>query len=139
MHIKAVIFHIESALVVPDSLDMNNIRASIGCPPDTNLLEYIRSLNRAEHRRQVRSKLEHLEHEAAASSKPSPDAADILQYLNLKHLRLAIATAGGSAFVDKILRKLHPVRVSDFDLVIGRNELLAYAPDTNAVQLAAKR
>ena len=120
MQIKAVMFHLESTLVVPANLDMRQIKASIGCPAETNSLDFIRSLNSAADRRQARSKLEHLELEAAGSSKPAPDAGDILQYLKLKNLRLAISTGGSPAFVDKMLAKLSPANASDFDVLICR-------------------
>jgi len=139
MQIKAVMFHLESTLVVPANLEMREIKASIGCPAETNTLDFIRSLNNAEDRRQARSKLEHIELEAAGSSKPTPDAGDILQYLKLKNLRLAISTGGSPAFVDKMLEKLSPVNVSDFDALIGREDLLASNPDTNAAQFAAEK
>ncbi len=139
MHIKAVLFHLESSLVLPDSLALANIKASIGCPVDTDPLDFIRSLNNAEDRRQARSKLAPLELEAAASSRPSPDAREILQYLNLKNLRLGIATGGSPALVDNLLQKLSPVTAADFDVVIDRGELPAYTADTNAVQLAAAK
>ena len=35
MHIKAVVFHLESSLVLPDSLAETNIKASLGCPIET--------------------------------------------------------------------------------------------------------
>jgi hydrogenase expression/formation protein HypE len=139
MRIKAVLFHLESSLVLPDSLAMTNIKASIGCPVETNPLDFIRSLNNAEDRRQARSKLAHLELAAAASSKPSPDAREILQYLNLKNLRLALATGGSPAFVDKMLQKLSPVIAANFEVVLHRDEFPAHPADTNAVQLAAAK
>jgi hydrogenase expression/formation protein HypE len=139
MHIKAVLFQLESTLVLPDSRAVATIKAAIGCPDQTSPLEFIRRLKKAEKRSQVQSKLEHLELEAAARAKPSPDARDILQYLNLKNLRLAIVSMGSPAFVDKMLQKLSPDMASDFEAFIDRVELLAHTPDTNAVQLAAAK
>lgn len=139
MHIKAVLFHLESTLVLPDSRAVTTIKAAIGCPDQTSPLEFIRRLKNAEKRSQAQSKLEHLELEAAASAKPSPDARDILQYLNSKNLRLAIVSEGSPAFVDKMLEKLSPLMASDFEALIDRVELLAHTPHRNAVGLAAAK
>jgi hydrogenase expression/formation protein HypE len=139
MQIKAVMFHIESTLVVPDRFDTTKIKASIGCPAETSILDFIRSLKNDADKRKVCSKLEHLELEAAASAIPSSDAGDILQYLILKKVRLAITTGGDRAFVLRMLASLSPVSISDFEAVIGREELLAHTPHTNAAELAAEK
>ena len=139
MQIKAVVFHLESSLVLPDSLAETNIKASLGCPLETSPLDFIRRLKNAEDRKQARSKLEHLELRAAARSKPAPGAKEILQYLNLRNVRLAIVTGGAPACVDKMLRKLSPTAASNFEAVIDRVDLTAHPRQAKAVQRAAEK
>jgi len=139
MQIKAVVFHLESSLVLPDSLAETNIKASLGCPLETSPPDFIRKLKNAEDRKLAWSKLENLQHKAAASAKPAPGAKDILQYLNLKNLRPAIISGGTSAFVGKLLKKLSPTAAADFEAVIDRGVLAAHPPTASAVQLAAEK
>ena len=85
MHIKAVFFHLESTLVRPIKLDIDRIKASIGCPAETTTLDFLKSLSKAEDRSRAKSSLDRLELEAAADSKSPPGAAEMLRYLELKN------------------------------------------------------
>jgi len=139
MHIKAVVFHLETSLVLPDSLAETDTKASLGCPIEASPPEFIRKLKNAADRRQAWTKLEHLELKAAASAKPAPGAQDILQYLNLKNVRPAIISGGAPAFVDKLLKKLPATAAADFEAIIDRGVDAAHTPHANTVQLAAEK
>ena len=137
MHIKAVLFHLESTLVLPGRAAMTKIKTAIGCPTETNLLDYIRELDDTGAAGQICFRLENLEPEAAASSKPSPGAADVLRFLRRKNLGLALVTGCSRSCADKLLQKLSAVSASDFKVIIDRAAVLAHSPDANTVQLVA--
>jgi hydrogenase maturation factor/beta-phosphoglucomutase-like phosphatase (HAD superfamily) len=137
MHIKAVLFHLESTLVLPGRDAITRIKTAIGCPAETSPLDYIRELNDSGAADKICSSLQDLEIEAVASSKPSPGAADVLRFLRKKNLRLALVTGGSRPFADKLLQKLSAVSTSDFEVLIDRAAILAHPPGANTVQLAA--
>lgn len=139
MHIKAVFFHLESTLVRSAKLDIHRIKASIGCPAESTILDFLQNLSKAEERSQVDSRLERLELEAAADSKSAPGAMDLLRYLDLKGLRQAVFSHGSPAFVDHLLSRLAAAGDLHFSSVISREELMATTPAGNAVQLAAQK
>jgi hydrogenase maturation factor/beta-phosphoglucomutase-like phosphatase (HAD superfamily) len=139
MHIKAVFFHLESTLVRPTKLDMARIKVSIGCPAEITTLDFLQSLSKAEDRSRAQSSLDRLELEAAADSKSAPGAAEMLRYLELKNLRLAVFSHGSPAFVDQLLKNLSSVRVLNFNPIISRVELMATIPASNAVDLATQK
>ncbi len=139
MHIKAVFFHLESTLVRPTKLDIDRIKASIGCPAETTTLDFLQSLSKAEDRSRAQSSLDCLELEAAADSKSPPGAAEMLRYLELKNLHLAVFSHGSPAFVDHLLKNLSAVSSHNFYPVINRVELMATIPASNAVQLVTQK
>jgi hydrogenase expression/formation protein HypE len=139
MRIKAVLFHLESTLIEAEDSHAPTIKASIGCPAETGALDFIRSLPDDDARTRARSELERLELKAAANSKPAPGAPEIVRYLKLKKLRLAIISNGSRSLAEKTLACLPEVNASDFNPVISGDEILAKNPDTNMVQFAARQ
>jgi hydrogenase expression/formation protein HypE len=139
MRIKAVLFHLESTLVKAQGSRAAKIKAAIGCPAETGALDFIRSLPDEDARARARSELERLALEAAANSKPAPGAPQIVRYLKLKKLRLAIISNGSPAAAQKTLANLPEVNASDFDPVISAEEVRAHGPDANLVQWAARQ
>jgi hydrogenase maturation factor/beta-phosphoglucomutase-like phosphatase (HAD superfamily) len=139
MHIKAVFFHLESTLVRPTKLDINRCKTSIGCPAETTTLDYLQSLSKAEDQSHAQSSLDLLELEAAADSKSPPGTVEMLQYLELKGLRLAIFSHGSPAFVDLLLKNLNSASVQNFNPVISRLELMATTPAPSVIQLATQK
>jgi len=139
MRIDAVVFCLEGTLVQPDTHAATAIRASIGCPEGIPVIDFIRSLPENRHRKRVLSTLERLDLESAAVSVPVADAAAIVRYLRLKNLRLAIHSGKSLSSSQRVLKKLVPIRRSDFDVIICREELLRHPPGTNSIQLAADK
>jgi len=139
MHIKAVYFHLESTLVRSAKLDIHRIKAKIGCPAESTILDYLRSLSKADERSRVESRLEHLEFEAAAESTTAPGAMELLRYLDVKGLQLALFSHAGPALVDHLLNRLAAAGDLHFKSVISRKELMATNPAANAIQLAAQK
>jgi hydrogenase maturation factor/phosphoglycolate phosphatase-like HAD superfamily hydrolase len=139
MHIKAVLFHLENTLIQSTRLDIDKIKVSIGCPADKTILDFLQGLANAEDRNRLLSSLDLLELEAAADLHSPSGAGELLRYLELKNLRLAVISHGGPAFVNRLLKNLPVVKDSNFYPVISRSELMAGMPSVNAVQLAAQK
>jgi hydrogenase maturation factor/beta-phosphoglucomutase-like phosphatase (HAD superfamily) len=103
------------------------------------VIDFVRNLPETRHRKRVLTTLERLDLESAAVSVPVADAAAILGFLRFKNLRLAIYSHKSLASSQKVLKKLTPVRLSDFDVIICREELLRHPPGTNPIRLAAQK
>ncbi|MCP4628053.1 MAG: hypothetical protein GY850_31720 [bacterium] len=138
MHIKAVLFHLENTLIQSTRLDTDRIKTSIGCPADKTILDFLQGLAKAEDRSRILSSLNRLELEAAADLHSPAGAGELLRYLELKNLHLAVISHGGPDFVNRLLKKLPSVKDINFYPVISRPELMAGMPPINAVQLAAQ-
>jgi hydrogenase maturation factor/beta-phosphoglucomutase-like phosphatase (HAD superfamily) len=139
MHIKAVLFHLESTLVRPTKPDIHRIKATLGCPADSTIPDFLHGVSKTDERSRVQSRLERLELEAATNSTSAPGAMNLLRYLESKGLDLAAFSHGGRAFVDRLLNRLAATGNLHFSTVISREELLAAAPVAGAVQLAARK
>jgi hydrogenase maturation factor/beta-phosphoglucomutase-like phosphatase (HAD superfamily) len=138
MHIKAVLFHLENTLIQSTRLDTDRIKTSIGCPADKTILDFLQGLAKAEDRSRILSSLDRLELEAAADLRLAAGAEELLRYLELKNLHLAVISHGGPAFADHLLNNLPLVNDMNFYPVIDRSELMAKAPAVNPVELAAQ-
>ena len=136
IRIKAVLFHLESTLIEGQDANAQTIKTSIGCPAGTAVPDFISSLP-DEDRTHARSELKRFEIKAAANSKPAPGAPEIIRYLKLKKLRLAIISDINASLAEKMLLHLPDVNTSDFNPFISRDELPAQRPDTNMIKLAA--
>jgi hydrogenase expression/formation protein HypE len=139
VRIEAVVFCLEGTLVKPASHGSSAMRASIGCPADAPVIDFIRHLPEGRHRKQVLTTLERLDLESAAAAVPVADAAAIVRYLRLKNLRLALHSHKSLSASRRILKKLAPLRLSDFEVMICREELLRHPPGTNSIQLSAQK
>ncbi|MBW2431041.1 MAG: hypothetical protein JRF56_18960 [Deltaproteobacteria bacterium] len=58
--------------------------------------------------------------ELDAESKPAPGVGKLLQYLEIKDLRLALLSSGSSAECEKLLEILSEVSETRFDEIIDR-------------------
>jgi hydrogenase maturation factor/beta-phosphoglucomutase-like phosphatase (HAD superfamily) len=139
MHIKAVFFHLESTLVRPAKLDIQRMKASIGCPAESTVLDFLHGLSNADDRRRTLSRLDSLELEAAANLKSAPGAGQLMGYLESKGLHLAAFSHASPAFVDQLLNRLASAGDFQFSAVISREELMTIPPAAGAVELAARK
>jgi len=67
------------------------------------------------------------------------DAEELIQYLRSKNLKLGLLSDKGLASIHRALKNNKTIRLSDFDLIIGRDEMLEHNAGTNAVFLAAEK
>src|SRR5512132_3583747 len=88
--IKAVLFDFDGTLTRPGSLDFPAIKAAIGCPAGSPILEFIPSLESESERRKARSILDRFEMEAAQQSCPNPGAEPLVRFLRSNGLKLGI-------------------------------------------------
>jgi hydrogenase maturation factor/phosphoglycolate phosphatase-like HAD superfamily hydrolase len=137
--IKAVVFHLESTLCTPTQPDENARKVSIGCPPQTPLLEFIRTVADPERKKHMLSSLEQLELAAVDSAGPAPGAEALVQYVAKKNLKVAVFSHNGPAATDKILQALSAVDLSIFNSILCRQDLLENPRNTNTVRLAAEK
>jgi hydrogenase maturation factor len=139
INIKAVILHFDELLQQTDEEETASIKHAIGCPSESSLLEFIRSLQDLSRQKQIISDLEHLEIKAAAKSRPNADAEAMIQILRSKDLKLGLLSDRGQASIRRALTNFKTIRLSDFDLIIGRDEMLEHNAAANAVVLAAEK
>jgi hydrogenase maturation factor/beta-phosphoglucomutase-like phosphatase (HAD superfamily) len=139
MLIKAVLFHLENTLIQSTRLDTDRIKTAIGCPEKITILGFLQSLTKSEVRSRILSNLDRLELEAAANWPAPEGATELLRYLELKNLRLAVISHHGPAVVDHLLKNLPSVNDINFDPVISRPALMTKLPAVNAVQFAAQK
>ena len=139
MHIKAIIFHLESTLIQTSVHEDMAIRAAIGCPPEMPALDFVRGLSKSDDGNRVLTALEGHELKAAENAKPAPGAEAVARYLVKKDLHLAIVSYGCRTFVHKLLDKLSFIRQSDFSVILSREDLLVSSSVKDPVQLAAEK
>ena len=139
MRIKAVIFHLESILIQPDSNENETLKTLAGCPVDVSAPDFIRSLPNAGHKKQSLAVLERGELKAARNSKAAPGAEKIMRFLKLKDLRLALVSHSCLASVQTMLERISFVNFSNFEAVISREDMLAPTSFANPVQLAVEK
>ena len=139
IHIKAVLFQLQATVVQQRPLAETKLKAGIGCPLETPLIDYIQNLPKPAKRKQLLSDLEDLELKAA--SKLIPDAAflETIPYLISKNLRLGIRSTISAKASRYILRSFRSIPSADMEVIISRDELWQYTPEANLIDIAAKR
>jgi hydrogenase expression/formation protein HypE len=137
--IKAVLFDFDGTLTRPGALDFPAIKAELGCPPDTPVLEFIRSLSDDREQRAALLRLNDFEMAAAADSRPNPGAEALIGWLKRRAVLTGIVTRNSRASVQRALTNFDTVRFEDFDLVISRDDAVAPKPSGDGIALAARR
>ena len=138
-HLKAVLFDFDGTLTRPGALDFPAIKAALGCPPDTPVLEFIQSLSDAGAQREAVKRLNDFEMAAAADSQPNPGAEALIRWLRRREVLVGIVTRNSRASVRRALTNFDTVRCEDFDLVISRDDAVAPKPSGDGIALAARR
>ena len=139
IHIKAVLFQLQATVVQQRPLAEKKLKAGIGCPLETPLIDYIQNLPKPAKRKQLLSDLEDLELKAA--SKLIPDAAflETIPYLISKNLRLGIMSTISAKASRPILRSFRSIPAVDIEVIISRDELWQYASEANLIDIAAEK
>jgi hydrogenase expression/formation protein HypE len=137
--LKAVLFDFDGTLTRPGALDFPAIKEELGCPPDTPVLEFIRSLSDHRAQRAAFQRLNDFEMAAAADSRPNPGAEALIDWLKRRSVLTGIVTRNSRASVCRSLANFHTLRFEDFDLVISRDDTVAPKPSGDGIALAARR
>jgi hydrogenase maturation factor/beta-phosphoglucomutase-like phosphatase (HAD superfamily) len=139
IHIKAVLFQLQGTVIQQRQLAEKKLKAGIGCPLETPLIDYIQNLPKPAKRKQLLSDLEDLELKAAA--KLTPDAAFLktIPYLISKNLRLGIMSTLSAKASRHVLRSFRSIPSADMEVIISRDELWQYTPGANLIDVAAEK
>lgn len=137
--IKAVLFDFDGTLTKPDALDFSVIREAISCPADMPILEFIESLPTEEQRSNAFLKLQSFELRAAAKSEPNPGSEELILYLRSKKLRVGIVSRNSLQSLERALQNFKKIGISDFDLMISRDDPIKPKPSPDGVLSAARR
>jgi HAD superfamily hydrolase (TIGR01509 family) len=137
--IKAVLFDLDSTLTKPGALDFKKVKSHLKCPANTPILEFIECIPDPIVRETARCELDRFEAEAAASSEPNSGAEDIVSYLRKEGLFVGIITRNSRVSVERSLENFKNTDLSDFDLVITRDDLIEPKPSHEGILTAAKR
>lgn len=137
--IKAVIFDFDGTLTEPGALDFAVVRASIRCPAGTPVLEYVESLADHEQRAEARSKLDAFEAEAAVHSRPNAGAEDTVIYLRSIGIGRVIISRNSSQSIATALKAFARIGMSDFDLIISRDDPVRPKPSPDGIRWAAEK
>ncbi len=137
--VKGVLFDFDGTLTRPFAIDFQAIKAAIGCPADQAILEFIATLPDDRRRRESQATLHAMEMEAAGHSHPHEGAEALIRFLKEKRLPFGILTRNSLAAVERALANFSGTRLSDFDLVITRDDPVSPKPSPEGVLQAAGR
>ncbi|MCP4353163.1 MAG: HAD-IA family hydrolase [Desulfobacterales bacterium] len=136
---KAILFDFDGTLTKPYALDFPAIKQAIGCPVDMAILEFIKTLPSPEQQKQAFETLECFEMQAAENSEPNTGAEDLIRYLRSKNLYIGIITRNTLKALERAIKNFENTNLSDFDLVISRDDPVAPKPSPDSILLAAKK
>lgn len=137
--IEAVLFDFDGTLTKPGALDFPLLKETIGCPPDSLVLEFIESLPSADLKAEARSVLERFERTAAENSEANLGAEDLLPYLRSKDLAIGIISRNSLDSIELALQNFKTTGISDFDLIITRNTPVKPKPSPDGILMAAQK
>lgn len=122
--LKAVIFDMDGTLTMP-YINWQDLRAKIKCPPSKNIIEHIDNLP-SEQAKQATNILLKTEREAAENAAINEGAAELIQTLKDRGLKLALVTNNHREAMHIVLQRYDLT----FDLALSRDDgLLKPAPD----------
>jgi hydrogenase expression/formation protein HypE len=138
MTIKAVLFDFDDTLTVPGKLDFKAIRTDIGCPEDQSILDFIHSIADHERREAAAGILDRYEMDAAAAAQPAPGSEELISLLKQHGLERGIITRNSRAAVGRSLSNFGGTYMSDFGIIITRDDPIPVKPAPDGVFAAAK-
>ncbi len=137
--IKMVLFDFDGTLTQPGALDFDEIKAAIGCPFEIPVLEYMRAITDPVRRQEVSDLLEMFEARGAQVSKPNAGAEKIIPFLKEQGIRIGILTRNTLETVIRAFENFEVTGISDFDLVITRDDQLKPKPHPEGILWAAEK
>jgi len=137
MIIKGILFDFDGTLTIPGVINFLEIRASLGCPPEVPILEFIESLDNNEQQKAY-SLLDRHEEKAARISFPAQGAEGVIKELKKKDLPLGIITRNSLNAVLLALNNFDHVTADDFAIILTRDDGTP-KPDPAGVVIAAHK
>jgi HAD superfamily hydrolase (TIGR01549 family) len=134
--LEAVLFDFDGTLTSPDALDFTVLRAEIGCPAGTYVLEYVSGLQGGA-RASALAALERFEARGAEVSRPNEGAEEIVHTLHDLGLRLGVITRNGRHAIDVALRQFTRLSAADFEIIVTRDDEIAHKPAPDGILHAA--
>jgi len=137
--IKMVLFDFDGTLTKPGALDFNEIKAAIGCPHEIPVLEYMRGITDPVRRQEVSDILNTFEMTGAEMSEPNAGAEEIIPYLKKQGILVGILTRNTLKTVIRAFQNFQATGISDFEVVITRNDELKPKPHPEGILWAAEK
>ena len=139
IHIKAVLFQLQTTVAQQRQLEEENLKAGIGCPSQTPLFDYIQNLPEPDNRTQILSDLEDLELKEV--TKLNPDAAflETIPYLTSKNIRPGILSTVGAKASRQVLQRFRSRSSAAVEVIINRDEFWQHGPTADLIDLAAEK
>jgi len=138
-HIKAVMFDFDGTLTKPGSLDFTAMKKAIDCPAAIPVLEFIESIPDSDRKTEAMLKLKAFELEAAARSEPNTGAEEMVLYLRSMDLQTGIISRNCLQSIKVALNAFKKIGISDFDLLISRDDPVKPKPSPEGIMWAAKK
>lgn len=138
-NLKAVLFDFDGTLTRQGALDFATIKRTIACPLEMAILEYIDTVSDPVEKRRIFEILDRAEMAAAGDSIPNDGAENLLLWLREKGIAIGIITRNALSPVIKALENFKHHTLSDFDIVISRDDTKKPKPDPECVYLALER
>jgi HAD superfamily hydrolase (TIGR01509 family) len=137
--IKAVLFDFDGTLTIPGALDFAFIKNELGCPQQQPVLEFIEGISDTQEREQAFAKLNRFENDAAINSRPNPGAEDLIRNIRSLGLVAGLITRNSLESVNVALENFEDINLSDFNIVITRDDPVAPKPSGDGILLAAHK
>jgi HAD superfamily hydrolase (TIGR01549 family) len=136
--IKAILFDFDGTLSQSGAIDYKKIRHAIGCPDDQPILEFIDRIRDINTRQNALTMLDYFELEAAANTKLEASAARIIPKLRRQKLLLGIISRNSRKSILRAFENFKSLDLSDFDLLITRDDPVMPKPSGQGIRLAAQ-
>jgi hydrogenase expression/formation protein HypE len=136
--IRAVLFDFDGTLTRPGSIDLKALRGLIGCPPGSVIIEFIEALAPAGKRMEALRVLEEFELAGARRSVPNSGAEDLVVLLRDRGIPRGILTNNCRASVEEAMKNFSRISLSDFTVVLCRENSPRPKPHPDGLQMAAR-
>jgi hydrogenase expression/formation protein HypE len=137
--LNAVFFDFDGTLTQEGSLDFSVIKHALGCPVELPVLEFIEKIPDPVQRHIAYETLEHFEREGAIDSVPELGAEDLLSHIRSKGLPIGLITRNSLESIKTSLANFQNTHLSDFDVVITRDDPILPKPSADGILLAARK
>ncbi len=135
--VRAIVFDFDGTLTSPGEIDFAAIREALSCPRGVGLLEFLETVTDPEERRRKEEILAAAETEAAGRCQANAGAQELVAWLRLQAIPMAIITRNRREAVDAAFARLEGIEPEDFALVVTRDLPLRPKPSPAGVQFIA--